>query len=51
MIGRKDKATPEWRNKLQQNKNKKSCEVPNPKILVGLYIWDEYDCKGLITDC
>jgi hypothetical protein len=51
MIGRKDNATPAWRNKLQQNMNKKACEAPNPKIPVSLYIWDEYDCKGLITDC
>jgi hypothetical protein len=48
MVGRKDNTTPTWRNKLQQNKNKKACEVSNPKIPIGLYIWDEYDCKGLI---
>jgi hypothetical protein len=48
MVGRKDSETPTWRKKLQQNKNKKSCEVPNPEIPVGLYRWHEYDCKGLI---
>jgi hypothetical protein len=47
MVGRKETATPTWRKKLQQNKNKKACEVSNPEIPVGLYIWDEYDCKGL----
>jgi hypothetical protein len=50
MVGRKDNATPAWRNKLQQNKNKKSCDVSNPKIPIGLYIRDEYDCKRLIVD-
>jgi hypothetical protein len=31
MVGRKDNATPTWRKKLQQNKNKKACdEVSNP---------------------
>jgi hypothetical protein len=25
-----------------------SMQVSNPKIPIGLYIWDEYDCKGLI---
>jgi hypothetical protein len=50
MVGRKDNATPTWRKKLQQNKNKKACEVSNPKIPSGLYIRDEYDCKRLIAD-
>jgi len=38
MVGRKDSATPTWRKKLQQNKNKKECEVSNPKIPMDLYI-------------
>jgi hypothetical protein len=38
MVGRKDNATPTWRKKLQQNKNKKAFEVSNPKIPIG-YIY------------
>jgi hypothetical protein len=48
MVGRKDNTTPTWRNKLQQNKNNKACKLSNPKIPIGLYIQDEYDCKDLI---
>jgi hypothetical protein len=50
MVGRKDNTTPTWINNLQKNKNKKACKVSNPKIPIGLYIRDEYDCKRLIVD-
>jgi hypothetical protein len=48
MVGKKDNATPTRRKKLQQNKNKKACEVSNQKIPISLYIRDVYDCKGLL---
>jgi hypothetical protein len=48
--GWKDNTTSTWRNKLQQNKNKKACEVSNPKIPIGLYIHFEYDCKKVLFE-
>jgi hypothetical protein len=47
MVGKRDKATPTRRKKLQQNKIKKACEVSSQKIPTILYILDVYDCKGL----
>jgi hypothetical protein len=35
-------------NKTRTRKYEKS---QNPKIPIGLYIRDEYDCKGLIVNC
>jgi hypothetical protein len=47
MVGKRDSAIPARRNKLQQNKNKKECELSSHKIPISLYIRDVYDCKGL----